>query len=138
MSIYGFVQFMCLHIPILLGSYYMYCFDFWWIILFIFITALLLYVLFRKKVDCTVHFYYCTALPIIRTVLKKQACNIYKYWSYNRNIRVHISLDMKISVILKCTKTLWFLDNFKEKLVIVISNRHALPKTETASKAKKP
>ena len=25
---------------ILLGSYYMYCSDFWWILLFIFITAL--------------------------------------------------------------------------------------------------
>ena len=40
--------------------------------------------------DRTANFYYCTALPIIRTVLKIQACNIYKYWSYNRNLRVHI------------------------------------------------
>ena len=41
-------------------------------VLFIFITALLflLYVLFEKKVDRTVNFYYCTVLPIIRTVLK--------------------------------------------------------------------
>ena len=71
-------------------SYYTYCSDFWWIVLIIFITALLflLYVLFEKKVDRTVNFYYCTSLPIIRTVLKKQACNIYKYWSYNRNLRV--------------------------------------------------
>ena len=36
----------------------------------------------------TVNFYYCTALPIIRTVPKNQACNIYKYWSYDRNLRV--------------------------------------------------
>ena len=36
----------------------------------------------------TVNFYYCTALPIIHTVLKNQACNIYKYWSYNKNLRV--------------------------------------------------
>ena len=36
----------------------------------------------------TVNLYYCTALPIIRTVLKNKACNIYKYWSYNRNLRV--------------------------------------------------
>ena len=36
--------------------------------------------------DRTVNFYYCTALPITRTVLKNQACNIYKYWSYNRNL----------------------------------------------------
>ena len=59
---------------ILLGSYYMYCSDFWWIVLFIFITALifLLYVLFEKKVDHTVSFYYCIALPIIRTVLKNR------------------------------------------------------------------
>ena len=41
-----------------------------------------------KIVDCTVNFYYCTALPIIHTVLKNQACNIYKYWAYNRNLRV--------------------------------------------------
>ena len=33
----------------------------------------LLYVLFEKKLDCT--------------VLKEQTCNIYKYWSYNRNLR---------------------------------------------------
>ena len=54
-------------------SYYTYCSDFWWIVLFIFITALLflLYVLFLKIVDRTVNFYYCTALPIICTVLKK-------------------------------------------------------------------
>ena len=39
---------------------------------------------------CTVNFYYCTALPVICTVLKKQACNIYKYWSYNRNLRVSL------------------------------------------------
>ena len=32
-----------------------------------------------KKVYHTVNFYYCAALPIIPTVLKKQACNIYKY-----------------------------------------------------------
>ena len=38
--------------------------------------------------DHTVNLYYCTALPIICTVLKNQACNIYKYWSYNRNERV--------------------------------------------------
>ena len=61
----------CNHL--LLGSYYTYCSNFWWIVLFIFITALifLLYVLFEKKVDRTVSFYYCTALPIIHTVLKK-------------------------------------------------------------------
>ena len=55
-----------------------------------------------KTVDRTVYFYYCTAFPIIRTVLiflgtfqiyvpydlKKQACNIYKYHTYNRNLRV--------------------------------------------------
>ena len=68
----------------------MYCSDFRWILLFIFINALLflLYILFEKKVDRTVNFYYCNALPIKRTVLKKQACNIDKYWSYNRNLRV--------------------------------------------------
>ena len=37
--------------------------------------------------DRLVHFYYC--IPIIHTVLEKQACNIYKYWSYNRNLSVH-------------------------------------------------
>ena len=36
----------------------------------------------------TVNFYYCTALPIIHIVLKNQACNIYKYWSYSKNLRV--------------------------------------------------
>ena len=41
-----------------------------------------------KSVDPAINFYYFTALPIIPTVLKKQACNIYKYWSYNRNLRV--------------------------------------------------
>ena len=46
------------------------------------------YLLFWFLVDRTVHFHYCFTLPIIRTVLKKQACNIYKYWSYNRNLRV--------------------------------------------------
>ena len=96
-----------LEIHLLLGSvllhimYYMYCSDFWWIILlFIFITTLraarnpdfflftvcsalpfLLYILY-----CTVNFYYFTALPVMRTVLKNQAFNIYKYWSYNRNL----------------------------------------------------
>ena len=38
--------------------------------------------------DHTVNLYFCTALPIIRTVLKNQACNIYKHWSYNRKLRV--------------------------------------------------
>ena len=54
------------------------------------VTALLflLYVLF---VDHIVNFYNCDALAIIRPVLKKQDWNIYyKYWSYNRNLRVHI------------------------------------------------
>ena len=41
-----------------------------------------------KKVYSTINFYYCTALPIIRTELKNQTCNIYKYSSYNRNLRV--------------------------------------------------
>ena len=41
-----------------------------------------------KKVQCTVNLYYCTAIPIIRAVLKNQACNIYKHWSYNGNLRV--------------------------------------------------
>ena len=60
-------------------TYYTYCSNFWWIVLFIFITALLflLYICSKKNVDRTVNFYYCTALPIIRTVLKNQACNIY-------------------------------------------------------------
>ena len=39
-----------------------------------------------KKVYHTDNFYYCTALSIIR---KNQACNIYKYWSYGRNLRAH-------------------------------------------------
>ena len=59
--------------------------------MFIFISALLflLYVLFEKNVDGTVNSYYCTALPIIRTVLKNQVCNIYKYWYLGtRNLRV--------------------------------------------------
>ena len=73
---------------LLLGSYYTYCTDFWWIVLFIFIPAFLLYVQFEKKVDHTVNFHYYIALLIICTVLKKQACNNYKYWSYNRNLRV--------------------------------------------------
>ena len=48
--------------------YQMYCSNKMWIVLLIFITVLLflLYVLFYKN----------------------QACNIYKYWSYNRNLRV--------------------------------------------------
>ena len=79
---------------------------------FLLYVLVLLYILFWFLVDQTVHFhycvtlwsyyimycskktyrtvnsYYCTALPIIRTVLKNQACNIYKYCSYNRNLRV--------------------------------------------------
>ena len=39
-------------------------------------------------VNLTVNFYYCTALPIIHTVLKNQVCTTHKYWSYNRNLRV--------------------------------------------------
>ena len=38
--------------------------------------------------DHVVNFYYCTFLPIIGTVLKNQACNIYEYWSYNRSLIV--------------------------------------------------
>ena len=58
----------------------MYCSDFWWIILFIFITVLtfLFNVLFYKKVYHTFNFHYSTAIPIIHTVLKNWACNIYK------------------------------------------------------------
>ena len=76
---------------ILLGSYYYtYCSDFWWIVLFSFITALLflLYVLFQKKVDQTVNFDYCTTLPTIHTVLKNHDCNIYKHRTHNRKLRV--------------------------------------------------
>ena len=36
-------------------------------------------------------FIFITALPITRTILKKQACNIYKHWSYNMNLRVQMS-----------------------------------------------
>ena len=49
-----------------------------------------LYVVFQENVDCTVNFHYCTAFSIIHTVLKKQACNVHKYWSYNRNLRVQV------------------------------------------------
>ena len=74
-----YITFSC-QIAILLGSYYMnwsyymYCSDFLWMVLFIFITALLflLYVLFEKKVDRTVNFYYCTVLPIIHSVQKNR------------------------------------------------------------------
>ena len=41
----------------------------------------------------TVNFYHCTVLPIICTVIKNHACNIFKYWSYNRNLRVCTSLQ---------------------------------------------
>ena len=34
------------------------------------------------------YFNFYTGLPIICNVLKNQACNIYKYWSYNWNLRV--------------------------------------------------
>ena len=54
----------------------------------------------KKKVDRIVNFYYFTALPIIRTVLKNQTCNIYKYWSYNRNLRVLMK-----AVLPKCSDT---------------------------------
>ena len=67
------------HTQVLLGSYYTYCSDFWWIILFIFITVLPFCPIIctvLKKAYCTVNFYYCTALPIIGTVLKNQACNM--------------------------------------------------------------
>ena len=86
-----------LQMNVLLGSYYTYwsyytySLDFWWIVLIIFITALLflLFILFEKKVNRTVNFNYCTALPIIRIVLKKWPVTfISMYWSYNRNIRV--------------------------------------------------
>ena len=89
---------------LLLGSYYTYCSDLWWIVLFIFITALLflLYVLFEKKVECTFNCYYCTALPIIRTVLKKQAWNIHKHLSYNRKLRVVNLNASKTLVYFKC------------------------------------
>ena len=60
----------------------------WSLSSFLLAVLFLLYVLFETKLDRTVKFYYCTALPIICTVLKKQACNNYKYWSYNRNLRV--------------------------------------------------
>ena len=57
---------------LLLVSYCTYPSNIWWVLPIIFITTLLflLYVLFEKKVDRTVNFYYCTALPIIHTVLK--------------------------------------------------------------------
>ena len=55
--------------------------------------------------DRTVYFHYCTAFPIIRTVLiflgtfqlyvpynlKKKSCNIYKYRTYNRHLRVTVT-----------------------------------------------
>ena len=42
-----------------------------------------------KKVYCTVDFYYCTALPIIRTVMKtRHVKHKSMNWSYNRNLRV--------------------------------------------------
>ena len=44
-----------------------------------------------KNVDPTVNFYYCTALPTIHNVPKNQA--IYKYWSYNKNLRISIHDD---------------------------------------------
>ena len=58
-----YCSFSFLHYP----SYYTYC---------------------SKKVYRTVNFYYCTAIPIVRTVLKNQACNIQKSWSYKRNLQV--------------------------------------------------
>ena len=65
--------------------------KFWWsTLIFLSYVIILLYVLFWFLVD--IFFYYFTALPIIRTVLKKQACNIYKYWSYNRNLRLRLSI----------------------------------------------
>ena len=89
--------------------------DFWpWIntlLGFLLYILVLLYLLFWFLVERTVHFHYCITCPNIRTVLKKcivllifitvllfllylctilknQACNIYKYWSYNRNLRL--------------------------------------------------
>ena len=40
-----------------------------------------------KKVYHTVNFNHCTALSIIRNVIKNQAFRIHKYRSYNRNLR---------------------------------------------------
>ena len=54
------------------SSYYTYCLKTKWIVLLIFITVLLF------------------LLHTIYTVLKKQARNIYKYWSYDRNLRVKV------------------------------------------------
>ena len=59
--------------------------------------------------DRTVYFHYCTAFPIIRTVLiflgtfqlyvpynlKKKSCNIYKYRTYNRHLRVPMDKSTK-------------------------------------------
>ena len=59
--------------------------------------------------DHTVTFYDCTALPFMGTVLKNQACNIYKYWSYNRNIRV-VALNPQLiseKAFKLAKKTLW-------------------------------
>ena len=41
-----------------------------------------------KKVFRIFDFYDYTALCIACTVLNNQACNIYKYWSYDRNLRL--------------------------------------------------
>ena len=34
------------------------------------------------------YFYYCTAIPILRTLFKSQVCTINKYGYYNRKLRV--------------------------------------------------
>ena len=50
---------------------------------------ILLYVLFSKKVDRTVHFYYCITLPFIRTILKNRPLTfISTGLIHNRNLRV--------------------------------------------------
>ena len=85
------------YVSVLLGScytywsYYTYCSDFCWIVLFIFVTALYSsYYTHCLKKKWTELLIFITALLFLLYVLfrKKQACNIYKYCSYNRNPRV--------------------------------------------------
>ena len=66
--------------------------------------------------DRTVNFYYCIALPIIRAVLKNQACNIYKHWSYNGNLRVSSFSTFDIT---NCFCNDWQKKVDKEKVSII-------------------
>ena len=77
---------------------------------------------------CTVNFYYCIALPIIHTVLKNQACNVFKYCSYDKNLRVLTNLTALIwffflqIILLRSTKRMTLMKSRKQIILLMLRN----------------